>query len=1564
MHISLLSTSVPPEPAHEQALLESNLTWLRAELERARGATQRASLLNEIGVLEQLAGRDSAAVRELLGAVNALPRFREPLENLIVLIERHRAFKNLPKVLEHLERIGEGPRELGRARVARIWFTLSHGKSDERARALLEGVELDTLVDPASLVTLEVVARRRSDVALLRHALERRAELASSEPWSRQLRLELAQLEAERGEYAAARRHLDVLAATRDELGFVALEHIAQLGRRTQRPEWTSRALEEQATRIIEALGAPESTRVPPSLKTKGSAAVRCIELARLEERRGDRSAGLRWLERASELVPDDPVIAQASLELSRGQHDVEIAALERELEHPLEGRERAAIALRLAEVQALRGEAPLALEAIRRAVAAAPECWVARARGLDVLQELRDDVGRARWLEGLAEVLSSAEAKQRHWLLAAQVWARECRDEANARKALSHAGDAGAPRLAVARVARALAHVTENGAWYHATLRELLARETNAQERGALALESWRLSSLRGDDVEAREAAELLDSIAETRSLARLERSYLRPDQASPDAAEALLSLAAVETDAARALWLEWLAALRFATAGAAGARDALLARLHAAHPKSTLVAGTLYGALAGSPRAAEVLLRTAATLDDASLAAALYIEAGLRDWRAGDAESALGAFEAAERVRPGAAAALLEWARLAHSSRASREAASRDPRERIIQALERAAHADSISPQHASDLALALRGAGAQDADGSGGAARLLSILLARALGTRADPSALERLAALGPDASRLADALRYLDGLSQADPTPKGWEEVTRAWFQSSGDESAAFEWLAATLRLAQRGAECSARRRVAELANGAVRDALVRSSVLVAHLSQSEPVRYLEGEAPATALLNLETSPPGCDPARRSAALGAVDALLDAGSSATRALLAGYNHLAVGAHGAAASAFGRYIEAFPDDPSGWEGSLAAARHGDDPAALAEATAGLARTARDARHAARLLEEAALVLLERMGDHARARVALTRAVELDPSRGSSFERLLRMVIESGEPGAVLSLVDRRAPFVTTSAEQAWLWWERARAERRLGKMDAALASLDALGALDPDHPGALALRGEIYVSTRQHARAAEILARLAALPSALPEDRLTSGLCAIDLFENHLHDTRRALQILMALHRAGLSTLAVRERLARSAAKAEAWDEAVVVLEQLMHERSTPEQRAEAARLALSIHRDRRSDGAGAARAARALLASAPGDVEALELVLAAPLDAQGTAELLRQSRRALLDRIGADPLHVECIAALARLARHAGDARLRQVTLGGLAALGHGDPAVRAELAELEARIVVSPDATFDERRFSELADPAERPGVARMFAALAPELARAFGPTLRNFEVGRRARVAPDPASPLWAEISAWVTGFGLGPFDLYLSPIAADRVSVVMDDGVAVVIGPEVRAPLGALQRLELVRALYATRRGLGALLQLDASSTLTLLEVACGLGGAALDGPETLRHAELERELRRALPRKVLKQLPSLTAGVEPSRATLDEAVRASVASLDRASAIAVGDASLVLTAALSPAIGSVVPPPELERYRRLLAFMFSSSFEALRDHFGARVR
>jgi hypothetical protein len=113
-----------------------------------------------------------------------------------------------------------------------------------------------------------------------------------------------------------------------------------------------------------------------------------------------------------------------------------------------------------------------------------------------------------------------------------------------------------------------------------------------------------------------------------------------------------------------------------------------------------------------------------------------------------------------------------------------------------------------------------------------------------------------------------------------------------------------------------------------------------------------------------------------------------------------------------------------------------------------------------------------------------------------------------------------------------------------------------------------------------------------------------------------------------------------ILASLERAGLGGLALRERWARSAAMSGAWEQAASMLERLMFERSTPTERAEAARLALVIHRDERHDPGAAGAAAKVLLEVVPADPEALDLVISGVLPPSLSGELLALGKSALI------------------------------------------------------------------------------------------------------------------------------------------------------------------------------------------------------------------------------------------------------------------------------------------------------------------------------------
>jgi len=99
----------------------------------------------------------------------------------------------------------------------------------------------------------------------------------------------------------------------------------------------------------------------------------------------------------------------------------------------------------------------------------------------------------------------------------------------------------------------------------------------------------------------------------------------------------------------------------LRWLGAGENARARELLERLQRQHPAACVVAGTLTAFLerhAALPaELAQVLGSTAASLEDAELAASLCIEAGLRRWQGGRDPAAALDFDSAERHVPGAA-------------------------------------------------------------------------------------------------------------------------------------------------------------------------------------------------------------------------------------------------------------------------------------------------------------------------------------------------------------------------------------------------------------------------------------------------------------------------------------------------------------------------------------------------------------------------------------------------------------------------------------------------------------------------------------------------------------------------------------------------------------------------------------------------------------------------------------------------------------------------------------------------------------------------------------------
>jgi hypothetical protein len=459
--------------------------------------------------------------------------------------------------------------------------------------------------------------------------------------------------------------------------------------------------------------------------------------------------------------------------------------------------------------------------------------------------------------------------------------------------------------------------------------------------------------------------------------------------------------------------------------------------------------------------------------------------------------------------------------------------------------------------------------------------------------------------------------------------------------------------------------------------------------------------------------------------------------------------------------------------------------------------------------------------------------------------------------------------------------------------------------------------------------------------------------------------SGIAAVDLYENRLNQLQQALDVLVGLHRGGLATLAVRERLARAAARTEAWETAVEVLEELMVQRETSEGRVEAARLALALYRDRIRIPTRAFTAVERLLQEAPADGEALDFVLSGALKNPLSRNLLQRGRVATISELEKSPLDLERTQRVAEIAKKIDDSQLRQVSLGAVVALGGGNSRILAELSELDTRIARVPQIAVDDAVVARVKDPEDRGPIAELMRALAPTLTEALGPGLAALGVGKRERIRPQDGLPLRNEVAAWVGALGLGEFELYVGGRDSGGVYAIPTETPSIVIGADAASPLSAVHRQALARELIALKLGTTIVRHRDAADIAALVVAACNLAQVAIDSPPYAMVAEFERQIGKEIPRRVRKMLPELTAPIAATRADPIAWVRAAKSSVDRMAAVAIGDVSWVIASSEGGRRGE--PPVTAEgklRAGRLLSFVLSDAFFSVREKLGMGVR
>jgi cellulose synthase operon protein C len=896
-------------------------------------------------------------------------------------------------------------------------------------------------------------------------------------------------------------------------------------------------------------------------------------------------------------------------------------------------------------------------------------------------------------------------------------------------------------------------------------------------------------------------------------------------------------------------------------------------------------------------------------------------------------------------------------------------------DARRRALEASETS---DGLATAHAR-FTLEV-GAGGQEAparaalgravmppSGGPGLALVLALSLWEGTERTKRAAALDTLAEQSSAAASLARAAAFELELAQAKdarPDPAETEAAAARWAEVEGSTAAALEWLAAATAKGDVAAEVAARRLLARRLGGSNGEALAASASITAWLTGIEEPPPLEGESPQTLLANVEIAPPGSDPHRRGDALGHAGAHFGDDSLAVTQALAGYNQLAAGDADAAFATFRGVVEAAPQEIIGWEGLRAAAELTGNRAVVAEASAALGDAVHDNARGGELWEQAATILMDELGDKERGELALSRAVQRNVKRHAPFDRLFRIVRERKDGPRLLDLIGRRLDVAEDPDEIVKLFWERARVMRASGDREGALAALENVRMLEPDHVGALALSGEIYLTLQRFAEAAEQLGRLSGLSEAPTQQRLMSGVAAVDIYENKLKELGPALEILSGLQEARLGTLQVRERLARVAAKAGAWDRAAGTFELLMSERDSSSGRAEAARLALAIRRDRLGNPASARGAAAQLLAELPGDGEALDLVLSGAFSNDFARPLLDAGRSAMASSFASGGAEVESVERLARIALALGDDPLRQATLGALVALGVEPGPLDAELAKLDRRVARVPSIAIDDASLPELADPEDGGAIASLMRELGTTIAAAIGPSLAALGVTKKERVDPKAGAPIRNEVVAWAGALGIGELDVYVGGRDPGAVFGVATEPPSLVVGEGVRAPLSPAYRQAVARELFALKRGTTVLGHREAPEVSALIVAACRLGGVELDAPAFAMLAEFQRLLGKEMPRRVKKILPDLARNVADSGEDLLRFYRAATSSLDRMAAVAAGDVSWVLAGDARNRGRQPASIEGEERMRRLLTFVLSPPYLELRERLGMGVR
>ena len=1578
---------------------EDMVAMLRAELEAERDKSRQAVIRHEIGAeLERQGGHDAAAVREYLEAYNLDASFVPPLHALVRIFERRRSFKNLARLYDAEARSATVPMDKASALVDRgvlLADTLSQQAAAEAS--FTEALEVDPASTSAALM-LEREARRSGNREALHRAMKARAEHTAN-PVLRSLLLTEAAIDLDTeddvdGAFALARE-----AATLPAGRWRALEQLERLARRRERWAVVVEAVEARAALAVasakgedqgQASGAFSVSRFADEARAAVEAGVLYYESARTRLHYLDDPAGaVTALDKAILLLPDELLLRQQRMVACERAGDLEGAATEAAhlIERGVSGPFAAALHFRVGELAQSKEDH----EGARASLTAALEADPASAAALAMLDDLLLDQGLhderiVRFEKRAAE--AGPTARRAALWRAGQIASEQLADFGRARplyQAAIDASESPEDKMIIVRelYGAALRHGSGEGALEAG--QALLRLPIDDEERGALMRELHELCRYELADEAA--AGEILREALETPAA-----HGWAPDAARLHAArtgnEPLLAqahgiLADGSADAGAAAAHCCAAARSMVRAGNEdGAIEMLRKALERApgHPYAVPLLEEILRSR-GEADAVVALLRDAAAAQEGDRAAETnLLLAGAAAEASGDLPLARRTYEDAAQRDVTSSSSHWTLHRLATASDdptflletlrglSEREIAAGEPG---LGTLDLAEHLELVAgqPEAASAPLSALLGAPVL---GTTAAAQLL-LLPGKDLGPERIAAA-QRLLADSRDPAVVTGLLRVLG--SQALAAEGGDERVVEA--SDAVIEQLPSDRWARWVRMRSYGdePERAGKRADGWVALGSVTDdpeAATELSLhglraqLVAHgadamddafiLSQELAASYPESAAAAIAL--DETVSAGDDPEPRVEALTRREAGAGKLDRPTLRAALGRALVAAGRADEAVETLRRIVEADSEDLASWDALRVCAREQGEWSDVVRACDKLAEhlPEQDSELKAQLLEEAAAALMDHLEDDDGAESRLRKALVLFPGRQVAYGRLHDLLGERGNATDLIGVVADQLDATDDPAELAKLFYEQARLLRSEGDREGALAALDSVRMLEPDHVGAIALEVEIRVSLEQWAEAVASLQALAAADVPASQKRL-ARLGAADFLHKHLGDPRRALGELQHVVDLGLADAALYSRLAEIAVAGGMFEEAIAALRQAA-DGSSGSARASFERQAASLYHERMGDDRSAVEGYRRALSVVPMDLaagQALADLLVDPVDRQQLSEKFELSVR---EALAEDPTDDDALRCLRAAAEWRGERDLERLALEALLALdlATGEEAeAHASLSTLAAPRSV-PLGTTALANLRASGDHGPAGDLARLIVDTVAEMDRLEPAT---YGVGKGDLVNPKLSHALRDEVTSIARLFETSVGDFYVGGTELRQiVAVPGKKAPAWILGDRVQSPLTAGQRFVIGQLSMAIRSGTLPLVQRTPTDAANLLLAAALAAESPIAGSERRSGvAEIAAAFSRRMPRKVRRAVPDLAQRI-PDATAVDAWCTASLSTALRAGLLVGAD----LTACLQAVLGD---QPTLEAVLgsdmacHLLEFWVSNTCVALRRDLG----